>query len=418
MDKFVVNGGTPLSGEISISGAKNAVLPIMAASIINPGKYKISNVPNLRDTKTMISLIRESGADIKFKDNILSIDTTLCHNPIAPYKLVKTMRASFYMLGPFMSRFNKAIVSLPGGCAWGPRPVNFHIEALKKMGAKIDLKDGNIICNGKLKGAVINFKRKSVGATGNIIMAATRASGVTEIKNAACEPEIEDLCNFIELMGVKIEGIGTSHLIIHPTIKEVSDIKYKIIPDRIEAGTFMIAALLTKGDITLKNVNPNHLTIIIEKIKKAGGKVKVIKETQLRIEYKKNINPVSIETLEYPGYPTDLQAQWMALMTLSEGESTIRETIYKDRFTHVSELIRFGADIAFEDDEALVKGVRALTPAPVMSTDIRASASLILAALGAKGKSSISRIYHIDRGYENIESKIKSLGGDIIRVSD
>ena len=418
MDKFIINGGTPLKGEVSISGAKNAVLPIMAACIIKPGKYKINNVPNLKDTRTMISLIEECGANIKFKNNILKVDSTACNNPVAPYSLVKTMRASFYMLGPFMSRFNKAIVSLPGGCAWGPRPVNFHIEALEKMGARIDLEDGNIVCEGVLKGALVEFEKKSVGATGNIIMASVNAKGSTEIINAACEPEIVDLCNFIELMGVDIEGIGSDRLIIHPSDKKISEIEYTVIPDRIEAGTFMIASLMTKGDIVLKNIDINHLDIVIKKIKEAGGEVNKINQSTVQVKCTKEIIPADIETLEYPGYPTDLQAQWMSLMAISKGKSFIKENIYKDRFTHISELNRFGANISFENNEALIIGVKSLSPAPVMSTDIRASASLILAALSAKGKSSISRIYHIDRGYEDIERKIKSLGGDITRVKD
>ena len=418
MDKFIINGGVPLRGEVLISGAKNAVLPIMAACIIKPGKYKINNVPNLKDTRTMISLIQECGADIKFQNNTLIIDSNPCVNPIAPYELVKTMRASFYMLGPFMSRFNKAVVSLPGGCAWGPRPVNFHIEALEKMGAKIELEDGNIVCEGMLKGTVIEFKKKSVGATGNIIMASVNAQGSTEIVNAACEPEIVDLCNFIELMGVNIEGVGTDRLIIHPTDKDVSELEYSVIPDRIEAGTFMIASLMTKGDIILKNININHLAIVIEKIKEAGGEINQIDDCSIQVKYIKEIIPTNIETLEYPGYPTDLQAQWMSLMAISKGKSSVIENIYKDRFTHISELNRFGADIFCENNEAFINGVESLSPAPVMSTDIRASASLILAALSAMGESSISRIYHIDRGYEDIESKIRALGGDIVRVSD
>ena len=417
MDKFIINGGVPLRGTISISGAKNAVLPIMAASIIKPARYRIKNVPNLKDTRTMISLIKESGANIEFKDNILIIDSTTCNNPIAPYSLVKTMRASFYMLGPFMSRFNKAIVSLPGGCAWGPRPVNFHLEALKKMGAKIDLKDGNIICEGKLRGSIIKFKQKSVGATGNVIMAAVNAEGSTIIKNAACEPEIVDLCNFVKLMGVDIEGVGTENLSIHPTDKKVSSIDYSIIPDRIEAGTFMIASIITKGDITLKNINVNHLTAVIDKIIEAGGDINILSESSMQIKYTDKIISTNMETMEYPGYPTDLQAQWMALMSISKGSSSIKENIYKDRFTHISELNRFGANVTFENNVAFIKGVKSLKPAPVMSTDIRASASLILAALSANGESCISRIYHIDRGYENIELKIKALGGDIKRIS-
>ena len=418
MDKLRIRGGTPLFGEVKISGAKNAVLPIMASTIIRPGRYTIKNVPNLRDTRTMISLIKETGAKISFEKNILNIDTINCNNPVAPYNLVKTMRASFYMLGPFMSRFGKASVSLPGGCAWGPRPVNFHIEALKKMGAKIELKDGNILCSGKLQGSKIKFDKKSVGATGNIIMAAARASRDTIIENAACEPEIEDLCNFMIKLGVKIDGVGTEILTISPIENlEPLDIEFSVIPDRIEAGTFMIAAVMTKGHIKLTNVNPNHMKIVVDKLRSVGAYIK-LNDNSLEIKFQGKIKPVSIKTLEYPGFPTDLQAQWMALMCIADGKSRVTETIYKDRFTHISELIRFGADISFKNDTANISGKESLIPAPVMSTDIRASASLILAALSTKGTSSISRIYHIDRGYENIEQKIKNLGGKIDRLAD
>ena len=417
MDKLIINGGNPLIGDVSIGGAKNAVLPIMAATIIKPAKYTIKNVPNLRDTRTMIEILRESGASVSFDKNTLTIDTTNCNNPVAPYELVKTMRASFYMLGPFMSRFNKAKVSLPGGCAWGPRPVDFHIKALEKMKANIILKDGNIICEGRLKGTNINFQRKSVGATGNVIMAAATADGETIISNAASEPEIVDLCNFMKLIGVNISGVGTSDLIIEPDNSSISDIDYSIIPDRIEAGTFMILALITRGNIKLNNIIPEHLDNLIIKLKEAGALIESINRNSINIKYNGVINPVDLETLEYPGFPTDLQAQWMALMTIARGGSKIKENIYKDRFSHVSELMRFGAEIRMDDNVAYVEGDSILKSAPVMSTDIRASASLILAALSAKGESSISRIYHIDRGYEKIENKIKSLGGNIKRVS-
>ena len=418
MDKFKINGGIPLFGDVEISGAKNAVLPIMAACIIKPGKYVIKNVPNLKDTRTMISLIKETGADIKFEKNILNINTTNCYNPVAPYNLVKTMRASFYMLGPFMSRFGKASVSLPGGCAWGPRPVNFHIEALKKMGAKIKLKDGNILCSGKLEGTKIQFEKKSVGATGNIIMAAASAKGVTEIENAACEPEIEDLCNFMIQLGVKIDGVGSENLSIYPMKKsENVDIEYSVIPDRIEAGTFMIAAIMTKGHLKLNNINPSHLKVVTDKIRKVGAYIKE-GNSSIEIKFQGVIKPISIKTQEYPGFPTDLQAQWMALMCMADGKSSVIETIYKDRFTHISELVRFGADIIFRDNTAYISKIDSLSPAPVMSTDIRASASLILVALATKGVSYISRIYHIDRGYEGIEQKIKKIGGRIQRMQD
>ena len=416
MDKFVIKGGRKLIGEVRISGAKNAVLPIMAACILKPATYTIRNVPNLRDTRTMIKLLEESGAIVKFNNNKLVVDSRDCNNPVAPYELVKTMRASFYMLGPFISRFGKSTVSLPGGCAWGPRPVDFHIKALKKMGAKVVLKDGNIQCSGKLKGCHINFKKKSVGATGNIIMAAVGAEGQTTISNASCEPEIEDLCNFISLLGVDIKGIGTDKLKINSSKDNVmSKVEYSIIPDRIEAATFMILAAITKGDIKLKNINTNHLDIVISKLKRAGVAIEIINNQSLRVSYTGDLLPVDVETKEYPGFPTDIQAQWMSLMCLAKGVSEIKENIYTDRFTHVAELNRFGADIKVERNTAYINGVNSFTAAPVMSTDIRASASLILAALSSEGESSISRIYHIDRGYENIESKINELGGLISR---
>ena len=423
MDKFIISGGKEIYGEIAVSGAKNAVLPIMAACIAKPALYKIKNVPDLKDTRTMIQLLEESGAITGFNNNVLTVDSTKCNQPIAPYHLVKTMRASFYMLGPFMARFNKATVSLPGGCAWGPRPVDFHIKALREMGANIELENGNIICDGQLRGNTIKFEKKSVGATGNIIMAAVGAIGETVILNAACEPEIEDLCNFISLLGVRISGIGTEKLIIKPLVSDDEynskinkEIEYSIIPDRIEAATFMILSLITNGDIVLKGVNVKHLDIVILKLKNAGAIIDIIDQTSLRISRGGDINPVNIETKEYPGFPTDIQAQWMALMCLAKGTSSIKENIYSDRFTHASELSRFGANIKVEGDTAYVEGVNQLVAAPVMSTDIRASASLILAALSCKGESSISRIYHIDRGYENIEDKIIKLGGNIKRL--
>tara|TARA_Y100000768_G_C23930719_1_gene659956 strand:- start:163 stop:1419 length:1257 start_codon:yes stop_codon:yes gene_type:complete len=416
MDKFVINGDKKLIGEVKISGAKNAVLPIMAACILKPATYTIRNVPNLKDTRTMIKLLEESGANVKFNNNILVVDSTECNNPVAPYELVKTMRASFYMLGPFIARFGKSTVSLPGGCAWGPRPVDFHIKALKEMGARVELKDGNILCTGNLKGTEINFKKKSVGATGNIIMAAVGADGETVITNASCEPEIEDLCNFITLLGVNIDGIGTDVLKINSSTDMVrKKIEYSVIPDRIEAATFMILAAITKGDIKLKNVNINHLDIVMSKLKSAGVEIEIINSHTLRVKNSGDLLSVDVETKEYPGFPTDIQAQWMSLMCLATGSSKIKENIYSDRFTHVAELSRFGADVTVKGDTAYINGVTSFRPAPVMSTDIRASASLILAALSSEGESTISRIYHIDRGYENIEEKIAKLGGIIRR---
>ncbi len=418
MDKFIIEGGNPLSGEVEISGAKNAVLPIMAATIIIPGKYRLNNVPKLRDTITMKRLLEMIGAKVHYNNNIMDIDTTGCDTPIAPYDLVKTMRASFYVLGPLLSRFNYAEVSLPGGCAWGPRPVNYHLQAMESLGAKVDLTDGMIIVKGKLKGAQINFEQSSVGATGNALMAAVNSEGTTIINMAAQEPEIEALCHFLVQMGASIRGIGTSKITIIGQKILHADIEYSVIPDRIEAGTFLIAGASTFGDITTLNVNPAHLEILLKYLTDAGFKLDV-QENSIRISpCQKNINPVDMVTNIYPGFPTDLQAQWMALMAIAKGTSRITEEIYRDRFTHIAELSRFGAKIQLSGNKAEIMGINKLNGAPVMSTDIRASASLIIAALAAEGKSSISRIYHIDRGYDHIEAKFNLLGAKIKRVRE
>jgi len=418
MDKFIIEGGPPLKGEIEISGAKNAVLPIMAATIIVPGKYRLKNVPRLRDTLTMKKLLEMVGANVLYDNNIMDIDTSGCDTPIAPYDLVKTMRASFYVLGPFLSRFNYAEVSLPGGCAWGPRPVNYHLQAIEALGAEVDLSDGMIIAKGELKGGLINFQQSSVGATGNALMAAVNANGPTTIKNAAKEPEIEALCHFLLKMGADIKGIGTDEIIIVGQKTLNADIEHSVIPDRIEAGTFLIAGACTYGDISVTNVNPNHLDIVLNYLAEAGFNLD-IQNDSIRIYPSQNyINPVDMITGIYPGFPTDLQAQWMALMTIANGNSKITEEIYTDRFTHIAELTRFGAQVTLSGNRAKVLGTNKLTGAPVMSTDIRASASLIIAALSAEGKSSISRIYHIDRGYENIEDKFNILGAQIKRIKE
>ena len=418
MDKFLVNGGKSLFGTVQISGAKNAVLPIMAATIIAPGKYCIKNVPSLRDTYTMKRLLEMSGAVILFKNNIMNIDTSDCSNPIAPYDLVKTMRASFYILGPFMSRFNHAEVSLPGGCAWGPRPVDLHLMALEKLGADVNLSNGMIVAKGRLKGAIISFQTSSVGATGNAIMAAVKAKGETIIENAAREPEIESLCIFLNNMGANINGVGTDVLTIIGQDELHAGIEYEIIPDRIEAGTFLLAAAITKGKIVLNNVYPDHMRIVLEYLEKSGVEIDANMKSIHINASNSSISPVNMETGVYPGFPTDLQAQWMAFMLCASGASIITENIYLDRFTHVAELCRFGGDIKLYHNKAHINGGNALIAAPVMSTDIRASASLIIAALAAKGESSISRIYHIDRGYDDIELKLASLGADIRRVKE
>ncbi len=417
MDKLVINGQKILNGIVEISGAKNAVLPVMVATLLAPGKYRISRVPDLRDTRTMLRLLEMIGATSSFENNELLIDTTKASNPEAPYDLVKTMRASFYVLGPLTARFGYAKVSLPGGCAWGPRPVNFHISALEAMGAEIELDEGYVIVTAdRLKGAKITFDFPSVGATGNAVMAAVLADGETVIQNAACEPEISCLCDFLNAMGAQISGIGSEKLTIEG-VDQLNPVNFEIIPDRIEAATFLIAGAMVGESITVKGANPDHLTAVIEKLQESGQEITTTDDSVL-INKLGPIKSIDMTTAVYPGFPTDVQAQWMALMTVSEGTSIITDTVYHDRFTHVSELSRFGAWIIMKDNVAVVSGRKTLKGAPVMSTDIRASASLILAGLAAQDRTDISRIYHIDRGYERIEEKLKGLGADIRRESE
>ena len=417
MDKLVIHGGHPLNGSVNVSGAKNAVLPIMTATIITPGSYKIKRVPDLRDTRTMISLLEIIGAEVNFEDGTLHIDTTKCNNPEAPYDLVKTMRASFYVLGPLLSRFGYAKVSMPGGCAWGPRPVNFHVDAMEQIGADIILEDGYIIAKGEnLSGGDVLFEVSSVGATGNAVMAAVKASGRTTISNASMEPEITCLCEFLNAMGASISGIGTNKLQIE-SVSEMKPVDTEIIPDRIETATFLIAGAMAGEKVEVVGAEPNHLQVVLKRLQEAGSELEVKKDSII-IERKGRPRPVSVETAVYPGFPTDVQAQWMALMSLADGNSTITDSIYHDRFTHIAELSRLGADIRLKHNVAEVKGKERLLGASVMSTDIRASASLILAGLAAEGQTEISRIYHIDRGYEKIEEKFQSLGAEISRESE
>ena len=417
MDKLVIHGGYPLNGSVKVSGAKNAVLPIMTATIITPGSYKIKRVPDLRDTRTMISLLEIIGAEVNFEDGTLHIDTTKCNNPEAPYDLVKTMRASFYVLGPLLSRFGYAKVSMPGGCAWGPRPVNFHVDAMEQIGADIILEDGYIIAKGEnLSGGDVLFEVSSVGATGNAVMAAVKASGRTTISNAAMEPEITCLCEFLNAMGASISGIGTNKLQIE-SVSEMKPVDTEIIPDRIETATFLIAGAMAGEKVEVVGAEPNHLQVVLKRLQEAGSELEVKKDSII-IERKGRPRPVSVETAVYPGFPTDVQAQWMALMSLADGNSTITDSIYHDRYTHIADLSRLGADIRLKQNVAEVKGKERLLGASVMSTDIRASASLILAGLAAEGQTEISRIYHIDRGYEKIEEKFQSLGAEISRESE
>ncbi len=414
MDKIVINGGKPLKGKVQISGSKNAVLPIMAASLLASGKYTIRNVPDLRDVKTMAHLLRIIGAKVEFANQTLEIDTSNCNFFEAPYELVKTMRASIYVLGPLAGRFGKAKVSLPGGCAIGPRPVDLHIKALEKLGARIELQQGYIVADApKLQGTRINFDISSVGATGNTLMAAVLAEGTTVIENAAQEPEITALCQFLVAMGARIEGIGTQQLTVRG-VKNLNAVDFEVIPDRIEAGTFLLAAAITGGEVELQKVEPKTLGSLIERLREADVKVEEGERT-IYCTAAERVKAVSVTTATYPGFPTDLQAQWMALMCVAQGSSVITETIFVDRFTHVAELRRLGAQIKLNENVAVVTGVKNLNGAQVMSTDLRASASLILAGLRAQGRTEVLRVYHIDRGYEAIEKKLQSLDADIWR---
>ncbi len=416
VDKLVVNGGKELKGKVKISGAKNAVLPIMASSLLATGVTTINNVPNLRDTRTFIELLTILGAKCNFEDSTLTIDATNIISLEAPYDLVKTMRASFYVMGPLLGRYGETKVSLPGGCAWGPRPVDYHLKGFEALGAKIELNQGYILARSEnLKGGNISFDIASVGATANILMAAVLASGRTTISNAAIEPHIVQLCDVLVSMGADIDGIGTNQLVIHG-VKKLSAVEITVIPDMIEAGTFLMAGA-TLGDIELKNVDPSHLTIVLEKLYEAGCEVSTGIDS-IRIQRKTAINPVDITTNVYPGFATDLQAQWIALMSIANGKSVVTESIYLDRFSHVPELVRLGANINLQKNSATILGQKKLYGAQVMSTDIRASASLVIAALIAEGRSDISRIYHIDRGYENIEDKFRLLGADIYREKE
>ena len=416
MDKFIVNGGNQISGKVDISGAKNAVLPLMTAALLVDGKTTINSVPNLRDTRTMMRLLEIIGADVTFKDNSITINASNVNNLEAPYDLVKTMRASFYVLGPLLTRFGEVRVSLPGGCAWGPRPVDYHLKGLEKLGAKISLENGYILAKAKhLYGNKICFDFPSVGATGNILMASVLAKGETCIENAAKEPEIVQLCEVLNDMGASISGIGSDKLIING-VDNLDSIDIDVIPDRIEAGTYLIAGAVM-GDITLNNCSPKHLENFIDKLKLAGANISST-ENSISINKIDSINPVDVTTEVYPGFPTDLQAQWMVLMSVANGRSSVIDTVYHDRFTHIPELNRLGADIRLNENKAEINGVKKLIGAQVMSTDIRASAALILGAIIAKGRTEISRVYHIDRGYDSIEKKFKSLGVDIVRINE
>ncbi|GFE62595.1 UDP-N-acetylglucosamine 1-carboxyvinyltransferase [Geobacter sp. AOG2] len=417
MDKLVIKGGKKLTGEVRVSGSKNASLPIFVATILAPGLNRISNVPFLRDINTTIKVLESLGATIEGNGNLVKIDSAGIRNHEATYDLVRTMRASVLVLGPLLARFGKARVSLPGGCAIGARPINLHLKGLQALGAEINLEHGYVEAKARhLKGARVNFDISTVGGTEHLMMAAAMARGETVLENAAREPEIVDLAQMLNLMGAKIEGAGTDTIRIQG-VTELSPVSYPVMPDRIEAGTFMIAAAITGGDVKIHGMKLEHLDALVFKLQDAGVEI-TSHDNVVRVKGPRKIRSINIKTRPYPGFPTDMQAQFMALMCVADGASVISENIFENRFMHVSELLRFGADITIEGNSATVKGVKKLSGAPVMATDLRASASLILAGLAADNITEISRIYHLDRGYESIEKKLAGLGADIKRVQE
>ncbi|MDD5252736.1 MAG: UDP-N-acetylglucosamine 1-carboxyvinyltransferase [Candidatus Omnitrophota bacterium] len=420
MDKLVIEGGVKLKGEVTISGAKNAVLPILAASLLTDEPCIIKGVPNLRDTNSMLKILRALGKVVEFDKGRVSICAGKTESYVAEYKLVSTMRASFCVLGPLLGKLKKAKVSLPGGCVIGVRPVDLHLKGIKALGADISIDSGYVIAKtNKLKGAYVylgGVYGSSVLATDNVMMAAVLANGKTVIESAACEPEVADLAEFLIKMGAKIKGHGTPVIEIEG-VKHLRGATHSIIPDRIEAGTLILASLVTGGDILIKNVQSQHLGSLLDKLHEAGAHIER-GDGSLRVKGNKRLKSVNITTLPYPGFPTDMQAQMMSLMSVTPGISVITEKIYPDRFMHVSELNRMGAHIQREGPHAIVEGIKILSGAPVMASDLRASACLVLAGLAARGKTSISRIYHLERGYENIEEKLINLGAKIWREKE
>lgn len=415
MDKFIVEGGVRLNGSVRISGAKNAALAIIPAVLLQPGVYRFHNTPNIRDIWTITRLLGAMGIHSELNQNELFVDSTNINSYEAPYQHVKQMRASINVLGPLIARYGKARVSLPGGCAFGPRPVDLHLRGLEKLGATIDIENGYINAHTSgLKGTRFHFDISSVGATENVLSAAVLAKGNTILTNAALEPEVTALAKLLVKMGAKIEGIGTTTLEIEGVdmLKPVED---EIIPDRIEAATFLIGAAMTRGKVRLDGVNPYHLTAVIAKLEESGCEIDVTGNT-VTIEMNDAPKPVDITTAPYPGFPTDAQAQWVAYMMTADGASRVTDMIYPTRFHHVPELQRLGAKVDVHENTALVQGGHTLSGATVMSSDLRASASLILAALVAEGSSEILRVYHLDRGYQAIEDKLRSLGATITRV--
>jgi UDP-N-acetylglucosamine 1-carboxyvinyltransferase len=418
MDKLLIKGPVELKGEVTVSSAKNATLPILVATILCPYPIKFDGIPELMDVSTILKLLQSMGVKVN-KDESMTLDASELTNQHADYSLVKTMRASVLVLGPLLARYGKASVSLPGGCAIGARPVDIHLMGMEKLGAKIEIENGYIKAVAtKLKGAVITLPFPSVGATENLMMAAALAEGVSVIENAAMEPEIDDLADFLIAQGVKIEGAGTSRMTIHGM--DISELRpthktYRVIGDRIEAATFIIAAIMTGGEVLVKGFNPHHLGYVLETLQKMGAKLE-IGENFVRVNKSNRLKGIMIETQPYPGFPTDVQAQMMALLSVVDGQSIVTETIFENRFMHVPEMSRMGAQISLKGNAALIEGVESLSAAPVMCTDLRASAALVLCALVANGQTEIQRVYHLDRGYEKIDEKLSNLGASITRV--
>lgn len=421
-EKLKIKGGIPLKGEVSISGAKNAVLKLMAAAILTKGESKIYNVPELTDVTIMLNVLQELGIKTSYDkvSKSVTIDATNITNVTAKYELVSQMRASFVVLGALVSRCKEAIVALPGGCAIGERRVDFHIKGLETLGATIKIENGYVHAKApKLTGADIYLDIPSVGATENLMLAAILANGSTRIQNAAQEPEIVDLANFLNTMGADVSGAGTSEIVINGVkIEDLHPIEYTTIPDRIEAGTYMAAIIATRGKGIIRNIYPNHLTFFTSKLIKMGANVKLIEPTSFEVSCKQRLNAINIVTQPYPGFPTDLQSLAMAMLSTADGVSIITESLYENRFMQVPELRKMGADIHQERNHALVKGIKKLTAANLKASDLRAGASLVIAALMADGYSNIENLNHIDRGYELIEAKLRALGADIVRYND
>jgi UDP-N-acetylglucosamine 1-carboxyvinyltransferase len=418
VDKLQIQGGVPLEGEVRISGAKNAALPILAATLLAEGTVSVGNVPHLQDVTTMIELLGRMGVSVTIDDKMrVEVDSGTIREHVAPYELVRTMRASILVLGPLLARFGKADVSLPGGCAIGARPVNIHVDGLQQLGADILIENGYIRARAsRLRGARLVLETVTVTGTENLLMAAALAEGETVIENAAREPEVVDLADFLNAMGAKIRGAGTDTIVIQG-VERLTGASYDVLPDRIETGTYLVAGAITGGRVRVKGTRPDHLDAVVAKLREAGAKVEV-GDSWIALDMDgRRPRAVDIRTAPYPAFPTDMQAQFAALNTVAEGVGAVTETIFENRFMHMLEMRRLGADIRIEGSTAIIRGVPKLTAAPVMATDLRASASLVLAGLIAQGATEIHRIYHIDRGYECIEEKLEQLGARIKRMA-